>query len=168
MKIRIITVGGTIDKVYFDALSDYQVGQPGVVEILEDLPISFEYEIESLMRKDSLDMTDDDRELVRLRVQAAPESKILITHGTDTMIETAKRLDVENDKCVVLTGSLAPAGFKTSDAEFNVGTAIGVLAAKQSGVHIAMNGCLFDPQHCQKNRDAQRFEHADVPTKGPA
>ncbi|MFK7820071.1 MAG: asparaginase domain-containing protein [Planctomycetaceae bacterium] len=162
MKIRIITVGGTIDKVYFDALSDYQVGQPGVVEILEDLPIGFEYEIESLMRKDSLDMTDEDRELVRQRVAASEEKKILITHGTDTMIETAKRIQVGDDKCVVLTGSLAPAGFKTSDAEFNVGTAIGVLGAMDSGVHIAMNGCVFDPHNSEKNREAQRFEHKPI------
>lgn len=158
MKIKILTVGGTIDKVYFDALSDYQVGVPGVKEILEDLPIGFEYEIESLMRKDSLDMTDEDRALVKQKVEAAEADKILITHGTDTMIETALGFNVGDKKCVVLTGALAPAGFKTSDAEFNVGMAIGVLVARASGVHIVMNGCVFDPAKCRKNRDAQRFE----------
>ena len=157
MKIQIITVGGTIDKVYFDALSDYQVGVPGVKEILEDLPIEFEYEIESLMRKDSLDMTDEDRQAVKDAVSHSSDSKILITHGTDTMIETAKCLDAD-EKCVVFTGALAPAGFKTSDAEFNVGMAIGVLAARDNGVHIVMNGCVFDPQKCKKNREEQRFE----------
>lgn len=158
MKIKIVTVGGTIDKVYFDQLSDYQVGVPGVKEILEDLPIQFEYEIESLMRKDSLDMTEEDRALVKKTVEESDASKILITHGTDTMIDTAKCLDVGPDKCVVFTGALAPAGFKTSDAEFNVGMAIGVLAGRDNGVHIVMNGCMFDPLTCRKNRDAQRFE----------
>ncbi len=158
MKIKILTVGGTIDKVYFDQLSDYQVGVPGVREILEDLPIEFEYEIESLMRKDSLDMTDEDRALVRDKVRESNATKILITHGTDTMIETAKLLDPGANKCVVLTGALAPAGFRTSDAEFNVGMAIGVLMARDHGVHIVMNGCVFDPIKCRKNRDAQRFE----------
>lgn len=158
MKIKILTVGGTIDKVYFDQLSDYQVGVPGVREILEDLPIGFDYEIESLMRKDSLDMTAEDRKLVRDKVDSTDATKILITHGTDTMIETARSLKLDAGKCVVLTGALAPAGFKTSDAEFNVGMAIGVLAARDSGVHIVMNGCLFDPATCRKNRDAQRFE----------
>ena len=77
MLIRFITTGGTIDKVYFDALSDYQVGVPGVREILEDLPIEFEYEIESLMRKDSLEMTDEDRALVKARVEETDAEKIL-------------------------------------------------------------------------------------------
>lgn len=161
MKISILTVGGTIDKVYFDALSDYQVGVPGVREILEDLPIEFEYEIQSLMRKDSLDMTEADRELVRAVVAASPADKVLVTHGTDTMIETAMCLQPSTDKCVVLTGALAPAGFKTSDAEFNVGMAIGVLAARDSGVHIVMNGRLFDPARCRKNRSEHRFESVE-------
>jgi len=158
MKIKILTVGGTIDKVYFDALSDYQVGVPGVREILEDLPIEFEYEIDSLMRKDSLEMTDEDRALVKAKVAETDAEKILITHGTDTMIETAKCLDPGPNKCVVLTGALAPAMFKTSDAEFNVGMAVGVLAARESGVHIVMNGCIFDPHRSRKNRNAHRFE----------
>lgn len=158
MKLRILTVGGTIDKVYFDALSDYQVGVPGVREILDDLPIEFDYEIESLMRKDSLDMNDDDRRLVADAVQNCDAHKVLITHGTDTMIQTAQCLSPRPDQCIVFTGALAPAGFKTSDAEFNVGMAIGVLAACQNGVHIVMNGRVFDPQRCRKNRAAQRFE----------
>lgn len=161
MKVNIITVGGTIDKDYFDALSDYQVGGPGVGEILEDLPIEFEYEIHSLMRKDSLDMTEADRELVRQAVANADSGKVLITHGTDTMIDTARCLQPQTDRCVVLTGALSPARFRTSDAEFNVGMAIGVLSALADGVHIVMNGRLFDPSRCRKNRDAQRFEHVD-------
>ena len=158
MRIKVLTVGGTIDKVYFDALSDYQVGVPGVVEILQDLPLELEYEVESLMRKDSLEMTEQDRQLVADRVQASTADKVLITHGTDTMIETAKQLTVSEDRCVVLTGALAPAKFKTSDAEFNVGMAIGVLSALRGGVHLVMNGRVFDPFRCRKNRSESRFE----------
>ncbi|MEO1526238.1 MAG: asparaginase domain-containing protein [Planctomycetota bacterium] len=158
VKIKVLTVGGTIDKVYFDALSDYQVGVPGIVEILEDLPLEIEYEVESLMRKDSLEMTDEDRRSVAERVENSDADKILITHGTDTMIETAKQLPTRENRCVVLTGALAPAKFKTSDAEFNVGMAIGVLSSLQSGVHLVMNGRVFDPFRCRKNRDQSRFE----------
>ena len=158
MKLKILTVGGTIDKVYFDALSDYQVGVPGVVEILEDLPLELDYEVDSLMRKDSLEMTDEDRQRVAARIAHCDAEKVLITHGTDTMIETAQRITPSESRCVVLTGALAPAKFKTSDAEFNVGMAIGVLAALKGGVHLVMNGCIFDPFRCRKNRSESRFE----------
>lgn len=164
MKIKIFTTGGTIDKVYFDALSDYQVGVPGVREILEDLPIEFSFDIESLMKKDSLEMNDTDRQQIRQRVEGTDSNKVLITHGTDRMIETARALTPRPGQCVVLTGALAPAKFKTSDAEFNVGMAIGVLASVNDGVHIVMNGCRFDPWRCRKDRQAQRFEHTSPPT----
>ncbi len=158
MKICIFTVGGTIDKIYFDQLSEYQVGKPGVTEILDDLPVAFDYTIESLLRKDSLDMTDADRALVRDRVRQADADKILVTHGTDTMIETARCIEPSDSQCVVFTGALSPAGFRTSDAEFNVGMAVGVLAALRGGVHLVMNGCLFDPWKSRKNRALGRFE----------
>ncbi len=161
MKIRFITVGGTIDKVYFDQLSQYQVGPPGVERILQDVPVGFEYEIESLMRKDSLDMTDEDRNLVAAAVERSPESRILITHGTDTMIETARRLAGLTNKRVVLTGAMQPAGFRNSDATFNLGLALGVLLSDSGrGVWLAMSGQVFDPYSVRKNRDLGRFEHA--------
>ena len=158
MKIKIFSVGGTIDKVYFDQLSEYQVGFPSVREILDGLPIAFEYEVESLLRKDSLDMDESDRERVLRHVAADSHSKILITHGTDTMIETAQTLSVITDKCIVLTGAMEPARFKSSDAVFNVGVAVGAVAALPNGVYIAMNGRLFDPFKCRKNREKRMFE----------
>ena len=158
MKIKIFSVGGTIDKVYFDALSQYQVGFPSVRNILESLPIAFEYEIESLLRKDSLDMDEADRELIRERVTADGCNKIIVTHGTDTMIETGKKLDGISGKCVVLTGAMEPAGFKSSDAVFNVGVAVGAVSALPDGVYIAMNGQLLDPFRCRKNRELGVFE----------
>jgi L-asparaginase len=158
VKIKIYSVGGTIDKVYFDQLSEYQVGFPSVREILDGLPIAFEYEVESLLRKDSLDMDEADRERVLQHVAADPNPRILITHGTDTMIATAQKLSAITGKCIVLTGAMEPARFKSSDAVFNVGVAVGAVSALPNGVYIAMNGRLFDPFKCRKNRDKRMFE----------
>ena len=158
MKIKIFSVGGTIDKVYFDQLSEYQVGLPNAQEILDSLPIAFEYEIESLLRKDSLDMNETDRQLVFERVAADPSTKIILTHGTDTMIDTGKTLSGISGKCIVLTGAMEPARFKSSDAVFNVGVAVGAVSSLPDGVYIAMNGRIFDPFKCRKNRDKRMFE----------
>jgi L-asparaginase len=158
LKIKIFSVGGTIDKVYFDQLSEYQVGFPSVREILDGLPIAFEYDVESLLRKDSLDMNDDDRERVLAHLAADPHVKIIVTHGTDTMIETAQKLSAITDKCIVLTGAMEPARFKSSDAVFNVGVAVGAVSSLPNGVYIAMNGRIFDPFKCRKNREKRMFE----------
>lgn len=158
MRIRFLTVGGTIDKVYFDQLSEYQVGSPGVERILQELPLAFEFVIESVLRKDSLEMTDDDRSLVVEAVRRSPETRIVITHGTDTMIDTALRLTEIRDRVVVLTGAMQPAGFRHSDAVFNVGTAVGAVNVLAPGVYIAMNGRVFDPRTTRKNRARGMFE----------
>lgn len=158
MEIAIFSVGGTIDKVYFDKLSQYQVGFPSVRAILESLPIAFEYEIESLLRKDSLDMDDADRQLIKQRVAAQHCRRIIITHGTDTMIETGKALSDLNGKCIVLTGAMEPANFKSSDAVFNIGVAVGAVSSLPDGIYIAMNGRIFNPFQCQKNREQGIFE----------
>lgn len=158
MKIKIFSVGGTIDKVYFDSLSEYQVGAPTVREILGGLPVAFEYEIESLLRKDSLDMDEADRQKVRSSVEQEVCDRILITHGTDTMVETAKALVGIPAKVIVLTGAMEPAHFKSSDAVFNIGVAVGALNALPVGVYLAMNGRIFNPLTCRKNRSRHMFE----------
>lgn len=158
MKIKIFSVGGTIDKVYFDSLSEYQVGSPTIRDILGGLPIAFEYEIESLLRKDSLDMDEADRQKVRSAVAQETCDRILITHGTDTMVETGKALVGIPHKVIVLTGAMEPAIFKSSDAVFNIGVAIGALNALPEGVYLAMNGRIFNPLHCRKNRVRHMFE----------
>jgi len=158
MKIKLFSVGGTIDKVYFDALSEYQVGFPNVRNILKGLPIAFEYEIESLLRKDSLDMSQADRELIRQHVAAETCPKVIVTHGTDTIVETGKALSGIEGKCIVLTGAMEPAQFKSSDAIFNVGVAVGAVLSLSDGVYIAMNGRTFDPFNCRKNRQEGIFE----------
>jgi L-asparaginase len=158
VKIKIFSVGGTIDKVYFDSLSEYRVGSPSVREILDGLPIAFDYEIESLLRKDSLDMDDEDRQKVREAVQRESCQHILVTHGTDTMLETSKALAGLQGKCIILTGAMEPAHFKSSDAVFNIGVAVGALNALPEGVYLAMNGRIFDPRKCRKNRERHMFE----------
>ncbi len=153
MRICLITAGGTIDKVYFDRLSEYQVGAPGVERILDELVLGVDYRIESVLRKDSLEMTDTDRLLLVDAVRRAPEQCIVITHGTDTMIETAKLLLQVPGKRIVLTGAMQPANFRNSDAVFNVGMAIGAVQALQTdGVWLAMSGRLFDPRKVRKDR----------------
>ncbi len=160
MDIQIFTTGGTIDKVYFDARSDFQVGEPQVVEILKGANVTVEYTVETLFRKDSLDLTDADRAVIADRVRETPCRHVLITHGTDTMIQTAQVLQDIPEKTIVLVGSLSPARFKRSAAEFNIGFALAAVQALAAGVYIAMNGCLFDPEKVRKNREMNQFEEA--------
>ena len=158
--IKIFTTGGTIDKVYFDAKSEYAVGTPQILSILENAVFQPEYELEILLQKDSLDLTDEDRAMIVDRVRGEPASRILITHGTDTMAETARALMDIDGKVIVLVGSLSPARFKGTDAEFNIGFALGALAALPDGVYVAMNGRAFAAEDVRKNRAENRFESA--------
>lgn len=158
MQLRVISTGGTIDKVYFDAASAYEVGEPQVGPVLRESNVTFDFVVESVLQKDSLAMTDEDRALIRQRVEAAPESLILITHGTDTMTQTASCLEGLDGKVVVLTGSMQPARFRNSDAVFNLGCAIGAVQSLPPGVYIAMNGVVAPANSVKKNRAASRFE----------
>jgi L-asparaginase len=159
-KLRIFTTGGTIDKIYFDAKSEYEVGEPQIGEILREMGVGFPFEITSLMRKDSLDMTDADRDAIRTAVAGDPASRVLITHGTDTMTDTAKVLQGIPGKTIVLTGALNPARFRGSDAIFNIGGAVAAVQTQPAGVYIFMNGRIFDALKVRKNRDKNRFEEA--------
>ena len=168
MKLHIITTGGTIDKIYFDAKSDYQVGEPVIGELLQRMGAGFEFTIESAMRKDSLDMSDDDRKLIRRLVEQCREECVLITHGTDGMVATAAALGGIAGKRIVLTGALQPAAFAQSDAIFNIGCAIGAVQSKPPGVYIAMNGEVFDAGQVRKNVAANRFERLQAGTGAAA
>jgi L-asparaginase len=158
MKIKIYTVGGTIDKIYFDQKSKYEVGKPKIGEILAEAHINFTYEIKELMHKDSLNMTDADRQLVFDAVQADAHRHIIITHGTDTMIQTARKLKGIPGKVIVFTGAIEPANFKSSDAAFNIGCAVTAVQTLEPGVYIAMNGRIFDPHKIRKNLEKNIFE----------
>ncbi|HMM57189.1 MAG TPA: asparaginase domain-containing protein [Rudaea sp.] len=158
--LTIVATGGTIDKIYFDDKSAYQIGAPQIGEILKQLGVAFEFETIALMRKDSLHMDDADRDLVRRTIAAQPHRHVLVTHGTDTMVETARALAGISGKVIVLTGALNPARFQGSDAVFNIGCAVGAIQALPDGVYIAMNGRVWDPARVRKNREANRFEGA--------
>jgi L-asparaginase len=156
--IAIFTTGGTIDKIYFDELSAFQVGSPQIGEVLKHAHVNFTFRVHPLMRKDSLEITPEDRTLIAEAIERCPETRILVTHGTDTMVETGCVISPQTKKTVVLTGSLTPARFRESDAIFNIGFAAAAVQTLRPGVYIAMNGTVFPLPGVRKNRDANRFE----------
>lgn len=144
MKILFLQTGGTIDK-------DYPMGQdhhgysfiittPAYERILKQINPAFDYETKTVLQKDSLDITDDDRDLILKACEQSPIDKIVITHGTDTMLQTAKTLSQIKDKTIVITGAMSPELFKNSDADFNLGVAVGAVTALGNGVYVAMSG----------------------------
>ncbi len=158
MFIRFITTGGTIDKIYFDDLSQFEVGESQVQHILGEGRIEFEFEVVALMHKDSLEIDDADRRKLRDFIEQDRASLYVITHGTDTMPETAEALRGLKNKTIVLTGALTPARFKTTDAVFNVGMAVATVQVAKPGVYIAMSGQVFEAGAVRKNRAENRFE----------
>lgn len=156
--LQIFTTGGTIDKVYFDAKSDYEIGEPMIGVILREAEVTFTHDIRALMRKDSLELDDRDRAEIRQAVEESVARHVLITHGTDTMAETARALQGIDDKVIVLTGALSPARFRSSDAIFNIGAAVAAVQTLPPGVYIVMNGRVFPGARVRKNRSANRFE----------
>jgi L-asparaginase len=156
-QLLIVTTGGTIDKIYFDDKSDYQVGEPQIGRILEELGVGFRFSVIPIIRKDSLHISEADRELIRATIAAQEARHVLVTHGTDTMVDTAKVLAQIPGKTIVLTGALNPARFRGSDAEFNIGTAVGAVQSLPPGVYVA----IWDPLKVRKNVAANRFEAAD-------
>ena len=158
MFIRFITTGGTIDKIYFDALSQYEVGDSPLKQMLSEGLVEFEYDIVPMLQKDSLEMTDDDRQQLLDYIAADDATHYVITHGTDTMPQTAEKLSSLEGKTIVLTGALTPARFRTTDAVFNVGMAVAAVQSCAPGVYIAMNGQVFAAGAVRKNRAENRFE----------
>lgn len=156
--IQIFTTGGTIDKVYFDANSEFAIGDSLLPELLPEANIHQGYAITELMRKDSLELTDADRAAIRQAVTDCGHDRILITHGTDTMPDTAAVLQDLPGKTVVLTGAMQPARMRRSDALFNIGFAWASLQLLPAGVYLVMNGEVFEAGHVRKNLKAQRFE----------
>jgi L-asparaginase len=165
MCVHIITTGGTIDKIYFDALSEYQVGEPQIGTVLQEANVTVDFRVHALLRKDSLDLTDEDRRLIRRTIAEIPGRWFLVTHGTDTMVETALALQGLPGRVIVLTGALQPAIFRRSDAIFNIAGAFMAVQLLPEGVYLAMHGRVFDPRQVRKNRAANRFE--PLPAAGP-
>jgi L-asparaginase len=159
MSIAILTTGGTFDKVYFDANSEYSIGEPCISSILDEGNVTSEYRVQSILKKDSLDINQEERELIKKSVIECEEERIIITHGTDTMVDTAKFLEDIEDKTIVLTGAMQPARFKKTDAVFNSGFAFAAALSLNKGVYIAMSGRIFSSDNVRKNIDLGKFEN---------
>ena len=155
--IVIVTTGGTIDKAYFDALSTYQIGEPVVKKLLEAANVTLPYRIIELLRKDSLEMTDEDRARLRETIARLDAQRVVVTHGTDTMTDSAAVLASIPDKTIVLTGALSPARFAESDATFNIGMAFAAAQTLPPGVYVVMNGRVFSADEVRKDREQRRF-----------
>jgi L-asparaginase len=129
-----------------------------VPHVFRESGVALEWRLLQLLRKDSLEMDDADRQTIRAACAEAPEQRILITHGTDTMSVTAEALQGIAGKTIVLTGALAPARFRVTDAIFNLGLALGAVQSLPEGVYLAMNGTIFPAGKVRKNREAGKFE----------
>ncbi len=155
--ILVLTTGGTIDKQYFDALSQYAITDTIIARLLEVARVTHPFAIEEVMRKDSLDIGAEERAALVERVARAEQSRIVITHGTDTMTDTAQALAGVRGKTMVLVGALAPARFAESDAAFNLGMAFATAQTAAPGVYITMNGAVFDGLRVTKDRARGAF-----------
>lgn len=167
MKIVFVQTGGTIDKDYPRKEKGYafEIAEPAIRRILRKVNPNFDFEIIPLLKKDSLDITEEDRKKIHQACEKTDSDKIVVTHGTDMIIETAKKLsDIEN-KVVVLTGAMRPERFSDSDASFNVGTAIGAINILSNGVYIAMNGRVYPSHNVKRNPKTGQFtEKQRAPT----
>lgn len=157
--IRILVTGGTFDKEYNELTGELYFQRTHTLDMLKLGRCNLEVEIETLMMIDSLQMTAADREAILAHCQAAAECRIVITHGTDTMEQTANVLGPRiTDKTIVLTGAMVPYTFGSSDGMFNLGTALAFVQTLPPGVYVAMNGRCFRWDSVTKNRQLGVFE----------
>ena len=159
MTIKVLITGGTIDKQYNELNGELSFTQSGVEDMLNQGRAKLDLSLETVMLKDSLDMDDSDRQKILATCLASDESQIVITHGTDTMVETSQVLAEEiKDKTVVLLGAIVPYKIKNSDALFNLGCAIAAVQSLGNGVYITMNGKVFNFDEVIKNKDLGEFQ----------
>jgi L-asparaginase len=156
-EILVLTTGGTIDKQYFDALSQYEISDTVVTKLLLVARVTHPYAVQEVLQKDSIDLTDEDRAQIVIRVAHAGASRIVITHGTDTMTLTAQALCGIRERTIVLTGALAPARFSESDAAFNLGMAFATAQTASAGIYITINGTVFRADQVEKDRGRSCF-----------
>lgn len=159
MSIKIFITGGTFDKEYNMITGKLYFKDTHLKEMLELGRSNLDLDIRTLMMEDSLSLTDEDRHIIVHNCKKTPENRILITHGTDTMVETARQLASEvKDKTIVLTGAMIPYTFGSSDGLFNLGSALAYVQSVPPGVYIAMNGRCFNWDNVRKNRKTGFFE----------
>ena len=167
MSIRILLTGGTIDKLYSVEEGELSFEESHVEEMLDRANVTADIVVEELMLKDSLDISENEREQILQACEACDEECVLITHGTDTMVETAELLgEAGIDKTIVLVGAMIPYTVRDSDAFFNLGFALSAVQLAPGGVYIAMNGMLFDWDNVSKNFDEGRFECIEDDSSG--
>jgi len=159
MKITFIQAGGTIDKEYAEkaGVYNFEINEPASKRVLKRARPNFEYDIVSVLKKDSLDMDDSDRQKVYDACVKTESDKIVITHGTDTMVNTAEKLGDIKDKTIVIVGASQPEKFMDSDAQFNIGVAVGAINVLEKGIYIAMSGRIYKPDEVQKQKDTGQF-----------
>ncbi len=158
-RIKIFVTGGTFDKEYNELTGELFFQDTHARDMLALGRCHLNVDVETLMMIDSLQMTAEDRDLILRRCRSAPEDRIVITHGTDTMEQTAAVLGESiSDKTIVLTGAMVPYKFGSSDGMFNLGTALGFVQALSPGVYVAMNGQCFPWHSVHKNRELGIFE----------
>lgn len=160
MSIRLFVTGGTFDKEYNELTGELFFKDTHVNEMFKLGRCNLDISIRVLMMIDSLEMNDMDRNIIMESCKRCEDDQIIITHGTDTIVETGKLLKKANieGKTIVLTGAMIPYKFGSSDGFFNLGSALGFVQSLEPGIYIAMNGRLFDPDNCVKNRKAGLLE----------
>ena len=160
MPIKIFITGGTFDKEYDEITGKLYFNDTHLPEILALGRCNLQVAVQPLMMLDSLEMTEQDRELILNACKQCTEKRIVITHGTDTMEVTARRLGMAAlDKTIILTGAMIPYKFGSSDGLFNMGTALAFVQSLPVGVYVAMNGRYFNWDDVRKNRDKGTFEN---------
>ncbi len=159
MSIRIFITGGTFDKEYNELNGELYFKDTHVQDLLEMGRCRLDTQIRTLMMIDSLEMTGEDRELIAHQCNQCEENHIVITHGTDTMSETAKVLaEKVKDKTIILFGAMIPIKFGSSDGLFNLGSALAFVQTLPAGVYVAMNGKYFNWNNVRKNKKTGMFE----------
>ena len=162
-KIKIFITGGTFDKEYNELTGELYFKNSHMYELLELGRCRLDVDIETLMMVDSIEMSKTERNYIIQKCIEEPIKQIIITHGTDTMVKTARILaDAVNDKTIVLTGAMIPVRFGSSDGLFNMGSALSFVQALAPGVYIAMNGQIFNQENVRKNKKLGIFEETEL------
>jgi L-asparaginase len=164
MNILFLQTGGTIDKDYPKSTKGYafEIHEPAVKRILQKLNPSFNFKIQTILKKDSLEINEIDRDIILKTCNSAKENKIIITHGTDTIGETAEFLSSIKNKTIILTGSMRPQRFSNSDADLNIGIAIGGIQAINKGVYIALHGLIIPYNQLSRNMETGQYYNKTI------
>lgn len=159
VNILFVQTGGSIDKDYPRSIKGYgfEITEPAFADILRKANVRFDYEIVAFLKKDSQEITDEDRQKLLELCLKTPHDNIVITHGTDTMIESALFLSRIKNKKIIFTGSFKPGKFKDTDADFNIGVAVGAIQNIPQGVYLAMNGVVYNCEQVTRNEETGQF-----------